>query len=147
MQIINLTAREQSSLSRQEFFCALALISYAQSTDTEDLSIEKLSASVSDLPLPQLHPTAPPAAKSYAATPGTEVASSPWDTAPRPNGHYFEPTGHSATGSSGAPDVDAERGYWKKLETVNVTLVPEKEGWFLTKYRVETDVSILPRPY
>lgn len=35
----------------------------------------------------------------------------------------------------------AKIGWWKDLEKVEVGLIPEKEGWFLTKYRVESDVS------
>ena len=37
--------------------------------------------------------------------------------------------------------MEAERGYWKKLETVEVSLAPHKEGWFLQKYIVESDAS------
>jgi hypothetical protein len=33
-------------------------------------------------------------------------------------------------------------GWWKELERVEVSLIPEKEGWFLTKYRLESDVSL-----
>jgi hypothetical protein len=35
----------------------------------------------------------------------------------------------------------SERGYWKRLETVEVGLLAEREGWFLQKYKVESDVS------
>lgn len=46
-------------------------------------------------------------------------------------------------------DADADRGlsaenmkgWWKELETVQVSLLPDKEGWFLQKYKVESDVS------
>ncbi len=41
----------------------------------------------------------------------------------------------------GNPDAERERGYWKRLETVEVTLIAEKEGWFLQKYRVESNVG------
>ncbi|KAJ9109858.1 hypothetical protein QFC19_001837 [Naganishia cerealis] len=44
-------------------------------------------------------------------------------------------------------DVDADKGlsaenmkgWWKELETVQVSLLPDKEGWFLQKYKVESD--------
>lgn len=47
-------------------------------------------------------------------------------------------------------DMDADKGlsaenmkgWWKELETVQVSLLPDKEGWFLQKYKVESDVSI-----
>jgi hypothetical protein len=41
----------------------------------------------------------------------------------------------------GAFSVGSERGYWKRLETVQVNLLAEREGWFLQKYKVESDVS------
>lgn len=40
-------------------------------------------------------------------------------------------------------DADRERGYYTRLEHVQVDLVPVKEGWFLTKYKVESDVRFL----
>ncbi|KAJ9126793.1 hypothetical protein QFC24_001825 [Naganishia onofrii] len=44
-------------------------------------------------------------------------------------------------------DVDADKGlsaenmkgWWKELETLQVSLLPDKEGWFLQKYKVESD--------
>jgi hypothetical protein len=33
------------------------------------------------------------------------------------------------------------KGWWKELETVQVSLLPDKEGWFLQKYKVESDVG------
>lgn len=35
-----------------------------------------------------------------------------------------------------------ENGWWKDKERIVVTLLPEKEGWFLQKYRIESDVSL-----
>lgn len=48
-------------------------------------------------------------------------------------------------GPAPAFDLEAERGYWKKLEKVEVSLVSQKEGWFLQKYTVESDVSVNSR--
>jgi sorting nexin-8 len=66
----------------------------------------------------------------------------------RTNGHYPEPSDFSTTTTNaeddarpGAFNVGTERGYWKRLEHVQVGLITEKEGWFLQKYRVESDVS------
>jgi sorting nexin-8 len=41
--------------------------------------------------------------------------------------------------NGGNPDAEAERGYWRRLENVTVELCPQKEGWFLQKYRVSSD--------
>ena len=148
--IVTLTAREASSLSRSEFFCALALVALAQSsTGDEPITLESLTQALPNLPLPSLNVAPTPAPKAY--TPGPETpGASPWDTAPRVNGaadrDYM--TGAPATsdfadGPAPAFDVEAERGYWKKLEKVDVSLVSQKEGWFLQKYTVESDVSFL----
>ena len=40
-------------------------------------------------------------------------------------------------------ETEAEKGYWKRMETVDVVLITEREGWFLQKYKVESDVSII----
>lgn len=150
--IITLTARDASSLSRSEFFCALALVSLAQSTGETEITLEQLSESLPNLPLPTL--TAVQSPRAYVA-PDTPSAS-PWDTAPRVNGNgvkhdYLDAGDTSAPPSgftdapTGAFDVEAERGYWKKLEKVDVSLVTQKEGWFLQKYTVESDVSCKSR--
>ena len=39
--------------------------------------------------------------------------------------------------------MEAEREYWKKVEKIEVGLITEKQGWFLQKYRIESDVSHL----
>lgn len=41
--------------------------------------------------------------------------------------------------------LEAEKGYWKRLEVVEVDLVAEKEGWFLQKYSLESNVSAASR--
>jgi sorting nexin-8 len=41
----------------------------------------------------------------------------------------------------GAFSVGSEKGYWRRLESVNVSLMSEREGWFLQKYKIESDVS------
>lgn len=65
---------------------------------------------------------------------------SPWDTAPRytvPAAQtYMEQNG---TQNGGNPDAEAERGYWRRLENITIELVPQKEGWFLQKYRLSSD--------
>jgi hypothetical protein len=33
------------------------------------------------------------------------------------------------------------KGWWRDLESVQVSLLTEREGWFLQKYKVESDVS------
>ncbi|WRT68941.1 uncharacterized protein IL334_005923 [Kwoniella shivajii] len=180
-KIINLTSRDKSSLTRQEFFCALALVAYAQSSPAEDddISIEKLSASLPHLPLPDLKPSSSSSLPSptnhinndnmlsapsngfessdinHPITPSASTAFNAWDTAPRENGFQIPASdtlpgpgqGHISSGYSGNGSAfrsdgivdESQLGYWKKLETVDVTLIPEKEGWFLQKYRVESD--------
>ena len=148
-QIVNLTARDQSSLSRQELFCSLALVALAQSTSSDELSIEELSTSLPNLPLPQITVPSPSPQPGFSIeSPSAEAStSSPWDTAPRTNGnHYIEPSDMTTTTNGderpGAFSVGTERGYWKRLETVEVNLLAEREGWFLQKYKVESDVSV-----
>jgi sorting nexin-8 len=51
------------------------------------------------------------------------------------------PSAFKVGGGAVDGDVEAERGYWKRVEKVEVSLIPEKEGWFLQKYRIESDVS------
>jgi len=86
--------------------------------------------------------------------------SSPWDTSNTSGngngngtgtgtggggGHYIEPS--DITTTTNGDDRPAgfssgsERGYWKRLESVEVGLLAEREGWFLQKYKVESDVS------
>ncbi|WWC91329.1 uncharacterized protein L201_006272 [Kwoniella dendrophila CBS 6074] len=168
-RIINLTARDRSTLARQEFICALGLVALAQSSsDNEDISIERLSASIPNLPLPDVKPStisqnntlsAPPtgydignhASSSDALlTPSTSTGFNAWDSTPRhTNGfsdHETQPnqisSGYSANGSAFKSDGildESQLGYWKNLENVQVTLITEKEGWFLQKYKVESD--------
>jgi len=154
IQIINLTARDKSSLSRQELFCSLALVALAQSSP-EDLSIEELSNTLPNLPLPQVTVPSPSPSGFAMESPSVDPSvSSPWDTAPRINvngngnedrGHYAEPSDVTTTTNGderpGAFSTGSERGYWKRLETVEVGLLAEREGWFLQKYKVESDVS------
>ncbi|WWD21073.1 hypothetical protein CI109_105554 [Kwoniella shandongensis] len=146
-----ITVEKGSSLARQEFFCALALVALAQSSPSSDpdISIEQLSAALPSLPLPDLKVasgssnsdtlSAPPApSRGYSESPSTGFDA--WDTAPRQNGgNEF---GKDTQGSAAEGDVVEDRsqaGYWKKLETVEVSLITEREGWFLQKYRVESD--------
>lgn len=115
-----------------------------------------------NLPLPRITvpSPSPQPAFSIPESPAAEASSSsPWGDGDGPsspgvtglgrtNGHYIEPSDFSTTttnagddGRPGAFNVGTERGYWKRLEHVEVGLVTEKEGWFLQKYRVESDVS------
>lgn len=141
-QIIHLTSRDKSTLTRPEFFCALALVSLAQSSsDPNDISIEKLSFSLSNLPLPKLKPSDPPSVSSgVAAITAAATGYNAWD------GTINKGTTYSANNStfrSTDPMVDTtEDRWWKDQERIVVTLIPEKEGWFLQKYRIESDVSL-----
>lgn len=63
------------------------------------------------------------------------------------NGNGYE-VGFSqdAGGGAGAGfdeqgQIESTRGWWKDVETVQVIMMAEKEGWFLQKYRLESDVS------
>ncbi|ORX39040.1 hypothetical protein BD324DRAFT_576638 [Kockovaella imperatae] len=132
-KIIALTSRESSALSRPEFFCALALVALAQSSPSSPVSIEQLSSSLPNLPLPSLSPASPPITRGYSVQP-----DSGWDSVERDN----PPQVNGSDGNlpqSGGLDLEAERGYWKRLEKIEVGLIAEKEGWFLQKYRVESD--------
>lgn len=57
----------------------------------------------------------------------------------------MEPSGYSTgsglAGDAANPEAEAERGYWKRLEKVDVELIKEREGWFLQKYKVTSDAS------
>lgn len=37
------------------------------------------------------------------------------------------------------------KGWFNDMEKVDVTILAEKEGWFLQKYRLESDVSFRNR--
>ncbi|KAK4684468.1 sorting nexin-8, partial [Tremellales sp. Uapishka_1] len=70
----------------------------------------------------------------------SSFTSSPWDTEPaiatERNGHTSETIGEEIE----SVDVERERGFWKRLELVQVGMVPEKEGWLgPQKYKVESD--------
>jgi sorting nexin-8 len=43
--------------------------------------------------------------------------------------------------NSDVEPVESRKGWWKDLESIDVTIMAEKEGWFLQKYRVESNVS------
>lgn len=58
---------------------------------------------------------------------------SPWDTTPYPESNSAQ------TLNGGNPDAEAERGYWRRLETVEVDRVQQKEGWFVQKYHIVSD--------
>lgn len=135
-------------------FTTLAFIALAQSNADADLTLVALDAAVGSLPRPRVEVQQPPSSAEPAASPvrpppPAHVSStfSPWDTAPRyaapgTDTYNTETNGHGylSNPTNGAnPDAEAERGYWRRLETVEVGLVSEKEGWFLQKYRVVSD--------
>lgn len=133
-RIVHLTARDSSFLSRSEFFAALGLVALAQSNGlaADELSIESLSSQAANLPLPKVSFAEPQLTPAAPETPGL---TSPWDTRPSALPEYT-----SAVDSS-RDQTDPESGYWKTLERVDVALISEKEGWFLQKYKIESDVS------
>ncbi|KIR58232.1 sorting nexin MVP1 [Cryptococcus bacillisporus CA1873] len=138
-KIIHLTSRDKSTLTRPEFFCALALVSLAQSSSNpNDISIEKLSSSLSNLPLPKLKPSDPPSVLSgVAANTSAATGFNAWDGTINKGTTY---SADSSTFRSTDPMVNSgENGWWKDKERIVVTLLPEKEGWFLQKYRIESD--------
>lgn len=47
-------------------------------------------------------------------------------------------------GGGGGLSSENMKGWWRDLESVQVSLLAEREGWFLQKYKVESDVS---RPF
>ena len=72
------------------------------------------------------------------AAPAYSVAENGWGTSGLENGH----SNLEVPPAPGALETDgADRAYWTNLEVIEVDLLPEKEGWFLQKYRVESDVS------
>ncbi|EIW66873.1 hypothetical protein TREMEDRAFT_34173 [Tremella mesenterica DSM 1558] len=140
-KIINLTCRDKARLTRAEFFCTLALVALAQSSDSTDseLSIEALITAIPDLPLPRLIVPAVSASNGYSV-PST-LGPSPWDTTPRVSGHPQPPATVSNPGSSFAEssrELEAQKGYWQRLEVIEVVLIAEKQGWFLQKYMVSS---------
>ena len=83
--------------------------------------------------------------------------SSPWDVGPLKAGlPATEENGEDLHGNTNGFAVDAadtgfvnseiepvesRKGWWKDLESIDVTIMAEKEGWFLQKYRLESNVS------
>ncbi|WOO83512.1 Sorting nexin MVP1 [Vanrija pseudolonga] len=133
-RILDLTAHNKVALDRSTFFLALALVALAQNEGGE-VSLEALDAALGTLPLPQLQRPGPTQPQSSVSS-----SFSPWDTAPR----YAVPGAQTQTNgdeplNGGNAEAEAERGFWRRLETVDVQIIPEKEGWFLQKYRVVSD--------
>ncbi|KAL7421347.1 Sorting nexin mvp1 [Cryptotrichosporon argae] len=154
-KIVHLTCRD-AHLARPNFYNALALVALAQSSAAYEPTLESL-ATLTYLPAPTLRPTESALhgnGNGYAvpASAPSAFSASPWDTAPTPlltgPSTFTESSTFHANGSGSAEGAgtgthidpaDGARGYYKRLENVDVTLVPEKEGWFLQKYRVESD--------
>jgi len=161
-QIVHLAAQNKVTLARNDIFRILALVAFAQSQPDADLSLQAVNDA---LPLPNPHvevPSSSAAAPNQAAPepapvrppPPQQLPStfSPWDTAPRYAVPGSDANGVPVSGApftGGNPEAEAERGFWRRLETVEVTLIPEKESWFLRKYRVTSNrrVEALSRRY
>lgn len=110
----------------------LALVALAQSQPEAEISLSELEKALPDLPLPRLEsprPTLPKPDSGWSRTPDTRNGNS--------------------NGSSWNPEAEAEQGFYNRMETVDVSLIPEREGWFLQKYRVESNKrgDVLTRRY
>jgi sorting nexin-8 len=128
----------------------LALLAFAQAHPDTDLSLQAVNDA---LPLP--NPTievpkaapAPSAAAAPAPPPAPAPSSfSPWDNPPG----YTAPEPAAANAFRGGnPDAEAERGYWSRLESAEVSLIAERDSWFLRKYRVVSNrrSEVLTRRY
>lgn len=55
----------------------------------------------------------------------------------------------NSNGGGWNPEAEAEQGFYNRMETIDVSLIPEREGWFLQKYRVESNKrgDVLTRRY
>jgi sorting nexin-8 len=158
-KIVNLVS-SRPRVSKLEFFVALALVALAQTG--RDTSIEQVAALAqkNTLPEPSLDLSAvPPSAstiRSPAAPPAPPAPSVP-TASPAPA--YSETDPWSISGPSrGAGDVNGAIGssggapstisgglgkdWWKRLEQISVTILPEKQGFILnryTLYQIHTD--------
>lgn len=97
-----------------------------------------------------------PTANVYKESTTNNSTGSPWDVGPLKSGLpatmenvETETNGYEVQEDRAEQDarmdqqIESSRGWWKDIETVQVTMMSEKEGWFLQKYRVESDVSRL----
>ncbi|KAJ7442301.1 hypothetical protein FB451DRAFT_1297735, partial [Mycena latifolia] len=150
-RIVNLVS-SRPRVSKLEFFVALALVALAQAG--KDVSIEQVAAlsSQNTLPEPALDLSRlPPSASTFAPTNYRQnsagirapvpayAADDPWNTNSRvaiPPSNGFEPP---QSVISGAPSSLAGTGlppnWWKKQETVNVTILGQ-QGFILNRYMV-----------
>lgn len=148
-QIVNITGRDKATLGRPEFYRLLALVAYCQSRPGDEPSLRDLEDAVPGLPLPRLvAPSSSPLASATSGRPplsqniSAGSISSPWDSAPRyaaPGTDAYAESNSTQTLNGANPEAEAERGYWRRAETVQVDLIPQKEGWFLQKYRLTSD--------
>lgn len=113
----------------------LALVALAQSEPETEVSLSELEKALPDLPLPRLESPRATLPKPHSSWSGTPTDGR--------NGNS------NGNGSSWNPEADAEQGFYNRLETVDVSLIPEREGWFLQKYRVESNKrgDVLTRRY
>lgn len=120
-------------MNRTDFFRVLALVALAQSQPETELSLTELESAISDLPLPRLESPRPALPKPDSSWSGTAVDIRNGDS----------------NGSGWNPEAEAEQGFYNRMESVDVSLIPEREGWFLQKYRVESNKrpEVLTRRY
>lgn len=157
-RVVNIVSPSAKTVSRQQFFVALGLVALAQ--QRQEPSIEHLATTLPNLPIPTLRPLKPTPPRSDSSfTNPTSTSTIPWDRPPSGlhenpdfsrtgdgNGIGFE-NGNSFAEEGRAVVSGAKIGWWKDLEKVEVGLIPEKEGWFLTKYRVESDKRQIGRAH
>ncbi|KAJ7155390.1 hypothetical protein C8R43DRAFT_999603 [Mycena crocata] len=154
-KIVNLVS-SRPRVSKLEYFVALALVALAQAG--KDVSIEQVAAlsSQNTLPEPALDlGRLPPSASTFSPTNYRQNSSAgirapvpayatddPWNTTSRvgvtPN-NAFDSLPGNANAISGAPSSLSGTGlppdWWKKQETVNVTILGQ-QGFILNRYMV-----------
>lgn len=152
-QIVAIGAGSKVTLQRVDVYRILALVAFVQANPDADPRLAAVNDALPGLQNPRVSVPSPSANIPTRPPPPQQIPSgiSPWDTAPR---YAIPPTdanGASATAplNGGNPEAEAERGYWRRLETVEVSLIPEKESWFLRKYRLVSDRrgDVLSRRY
>ncbi|KAJ6581511.1 hypothetical protein B0H19DRAFT_1115601 [Mycena capillaripes] len=153
-KIVNLVS-SRPRVSKLEFFVALALVALAQAG--KDVSIEQVAAlsSQNTLPEPTLDLSRlPPSASTfvpnnYRQNSGAEIRSpvpayatdDPWNTnsrvpvAPLSNGFEAGPPNSAGGVPSSLSGTGLPPFWWKKQETVNVTILGQ-QGFILNRYMV-----------
>ncbi|KAG8936001.1 Sorting nexin mvp1 [Tulasnella sp. 418] len=152
-KIVNLVST-RPRLSKLEFFVALALVAFAQ--QDQDVSIEHLASEaqrtntlptpildLSQLPPPtqsQLNGRSPsdPSADVNAPPIPAYSESDPWNISAPTNIRTGVTAGVSAGPLTGGSTFTGglPPDWWKKQEKVDVTVLPEKQGFILNRYYV-----------